>query len=293
MILFDVDFDFFFDRRIGPEATSDVNRRRKWNRDISQWISLSQFIGHFAPAFQADIRIEYVQNHQDVLAVWARWIKAGILTTPFTIIHFDAHSDLYTGRRKDDFFNGLCTAEVVENPDSIGPYAEEDNFLWWPLKFGWTRRIVWVKPDPALLYFLGRQEFSPDFLITDDPAVLDLEERMAGLLRMEDVNHGLLLSPGPKKEYDRLEKRLWTLKYGRPIAGRRFGADFELRLKKYRQVELPPKSVCFMTFALSPRYVPEKADAVFKRLKRHLANDRSGPAFDLMARAALVDDDPS
>lgn len=268
MIIFDVDLDFFFDKRIGPQATADHTRRTQWNQEIRQWLSLDRFMAHFQPAFHPEMEVHCVENHQQVLEIWGNLIKRGVLTPPFTIVHFDAHSDLYTGRREDGYYDHPDPTDVARNPACLNETAEEDNFLWWTVRLGWTDCIQWVKPQCAPLYYLGEKEFSarfqPDFARQE---IMVIQDRLRTILAEEEVDHPLLLGPENRKTYKALQNTLLYLKYKDPFVCQRFGRTFTFSLHRLNQLSIGKCRVKHFCLAHSLKYVPEKADAVFAAFK--------------------------
>jgi len=274
MIVFDVDLDFFFDKQIGPEATADLSHRTLWNKRINQWLSLDSFIEKFQPAFCPDMAYHCVENHRDVPGIWAAMIKKGSLKIPFTIIHFDAHSDLYVGRQKDDYFKSPTPADIEKEPALINTVAEEDNFLWWTIRLGWVNRILWVKPPCVPLYYLGEKEFSsrfqPDFAHKD---IKEIENKLMAILSQEDVDHPILLSQANKKVYQALNDALLYAKYEAPFICHRFGKTFTFSLHRLDQLTIFKGAVTHLCLAHSEKYVPQKADKVFNDFKAGLNHE--------------------
>ncbi len=281
MIVFDIDLDFFMDKQIGAEADLSLHRRFKWNNNIHQWKSLDSFMRQFQTAIHPSAEFHIVENHQDILEYWTQNIRKGKLTTPFTIVHFDAHIDLYVGRRQDDYYESLSPKKVLNNPSIFKKVAEEDNFLWWPIRFGWVQRILWVKPPSLPLYFLGKKELSPLFQPSfRDLKIRQIDKRMQAILKEEDVTHPLLLSPSHKQEYEELEKQLRYLKYKKPFVCTRFNKKWIMSLHYLEDLSFPKNSVYFVSLAHSPRYVPQKADAVFNDfMKKYILPQRNKKNF--------------
>jgi hypothetical protein len=85
-----------------------------------------------------------VEHHDEVLGIWRTLIASGRLTTPFEVIHIDAHPDLWVG-------GGIyLTPERLH----IEPESElailktkqihPGNYLTFALAYGWISSLTWV-----------------------------------------------------------------------------------------------------------------------------------------------------
>jgi hypothetical protein len=143
MRFLDLDLDFFLNQnayahghiqgRLGPEYIPwTVYRVRRF---------LEGRCGLFPDALLPG---RIVKNHDEVIGFWRTLIKSGALTTPFDVVHIDAHPDMWVG-------GGLYLTPgcLHVQPDrelavfKMKP-AHEGNFLTFALARGWVRSLVWV-----------------------------------------------------------------------------------------------------------------------------------------------------
>lgn len=131
----DIDLDYLMNETIyHPFGENDAGSRRDWN-EYGTWWTLNGLLTAVESlgASVKDLPKVKVERHDEVLRAWEAFLQSGVLSSPFGIIHFDAHSDLY--RRPS-------------HPAQSVP--DETNFLWWAIYRGWVADITWVVPDPQL-----------------------------------------------------------------------------------------------------------------------------------------------
>ena len=91
-------------------------------------------------------------EHQDVFSTWRRWLRTGVLSAPFNVIHVDAHADLGLG----DGGWVYLLSEVLALPVAqrseprLGPHAlNSGNFLAFAIANRWIGNLTYVFPYRA------------------------------------------------------------------------------------------------------------------------------------------------
>lgn len=90
------------------------------------------------------------ETHDRALDFWAARIAQGTLSTPFEVVHVDAHSDLAFGPPGADF---VLKAVLTRRPEAraaidayrAGRKLDEANYLLFALAFRWISRLTYVR----------------------------------------------------------------------------------------------------------------------------------------------------
>jgi hypothetical protein len=86
-------------------------------------------------------------EHQDAFRVWRRWIKDGILTSPFRVFHVDAHSDL--GLAGWAYLSTKLLARPLQQrsrPRFARDYLNSGNYLTFAIANRWISSLTYVFP---------------------------------------------------------------------------------------------------------------------------------------------------
>lgn len=93
----DLDLDFFVwpivhDREELDDRLTPFDYETQSEDQVRQFLESNCGLSRDAPIIGRQI-----VHHVEAFATWGHWQSAGILTTPFTVVHADAHSDLGSG----------------------------------------------------------------------------------------------------------------------------------------------------------------------------------------------------
>jgi hypothetical protein len=101
-------------------------------------------------------------EHQDAFFTWRRWVRDGVLTAPFDVIHIDAHADLGLGDSGWVYLlSELLALPPAErsNPRCGPKELNSGNYLAFAIANRWIRNLTYVFPHPKAAA-LPVQEFS-------------------------------------------------------------------------------------------------------------------------------------
>jgi hypothetical protein len=90
---------------------------------------------------------------EDTFRIWRRWLKAGILSAPFAVIHVDAHADLGLGDGGwiyllSDFL--ALPLEQRAQPRFARDALNSGNYLAFAIGSRWISRLTYVFPPSRL-----------------------------------------------------------------------------------------------------------------------------------------------
>lgn len=176
------------------------------------------------------------ETHDGALAFWYERMASGALSTPFSVVHVDAHADLGIGKPGPGFvLNNVLGIPPRERDDFARYYAQkqldEANYLLFALAFRWIDALTLVR-DP--------------FSRPDLPPFCERSEEGYRPIRLRSFVSSLFEG--------------------------RYGAEPEIPLTVYND----PAAVCVrepffcMNLALSPRYAPASADALVPVIARYM-----------------------
>lgn len=243
--------------------------REAWNRKYHFWMTRGQLAKRLRELEVPKLTSRGTfEDHQDAIPVWQRWIDDGTLVPPFTIYHFDAHSDLYLdpAARSDRFFEDI-ERRVASGAD-ITYLLDEANYLWWAIYKGWTDRIYWIIPEPQ--YCLDRDIDLDEPFFTHHPDKAE-QKRWQGLAEEQWATGAIERILGRRagareafREYRRLKGKAMDARYGRPIICRRFGREVEIQLTTLSRLTAleNPRAV---NLCRSPDYTPAKVQRFYER----------------------------
>jgi len=148
----DIDLDFFLNRIFN----SDHEPRGRLNaRDYapdSIETARSYLHDHCGVPRETTTPGFACEHHVDVWFHWRRLIRAGILRTPFEVIHVDAHADMGLGNNSCLYIAEELLAEpVTKRRPPIGKdtwCVRDNNFIAYALACRWIGRLTYVThPD--------------------------------------------------------------------------------------------------------------------------------------------------
>ena len=242
----DIDLDFFLNRIFNSDAEP---RGRLDARDYQvdpTPTALTYLHDHCGVPRNATRPGLACERHVDVWFHWRRLIRAGILRTPFEVIHVDAHADMGLGNN-----SCLYIAEelLAEPPGRRRPpigrdtwCVRDNNFIAYALACRWIGKLTYVT--------------HPD--CQDDVQWLHMKnfDTRSGFVQMKRFEPGFA---------ERLDHFLDVKKLP-------FEPEPEIPLQvvprhEYRAADAPD----FIFLARSPNYTPATADPLFDALKGLIA----------------------
>ena len=167
MTILDIDLDFFLDDVVTfPDGSRgaprlDAHRATPWSiADTREFLE-----GRCGLSASAPVPGATVTNHHEVFYKWRELISAGQLTTPFDVVHIDAHADLGLGDTGWVYILG----ELLHKPVQDRAWPKEGsgglafgNYLAFAIACRWVRELKFVlhrewRDDLPAYYFAGRR----------------------------------------------------------------------------------------------------------------------------------------
>lgn len=137
----DIDLDYL----VKPIQQKSINNIRTYKNNDCQISDTEVFIEQLKNKGLMNVKEKkFFTNHKKSYTYW--WIRK---MYDMTLIHIDAHSDLYRNRTRD--LMTLCDTDMGC-----------DDYIWYALRDGFISKIYWVIPDG--LYDLSNIELSRQFI---------------------------------------------------------------------------------------------------------------------------------
>lgn len=261
--ILDLDLDFF----VWPVVHSPEGDDRPSARDFTVWRpdKIRKFL-ETRCALKADRKIpgHEMSEHHDAFFTWRRWLREGILSAPFDILHVDAHADLWTPGGWRYLVTELLALSVDARSDPrIGTDGiNEGNYLSFAIANRWVRSLTYVFPhrkprkhrNQALLRLLVGETFEETVARVDDGSESQPQPRdiMAPVLRNNDRRSGMIELRCYSLE---VFKKLGMLKQPEPKH-----VEPVVPFKCVPEPQFKFGGFTHMTIAQSPRYAPASAD---------------------------------
>lgn len=242
-------------------------KRLSWDQNHRFWLSRDRIRTRLRELEVPPLALRGAfEDHQEALPFWLDLVHSGALKVPFTVYHFDAHSDLYVSpeEQSDAYFERI--ARLTGQGEDITKLVHEANFLWWAIYMGLVDRIYWIVPDPQ---FRRDVEISLEgrcFRHAYDRETFWKRELQANKAWADAATARLLRRPAAARaadqEYLRLSDEAMEFRYEQPILCRRFGMEVELTVTTLERLTAidNPRAV---NICRSPDYTPRKADRLF------------------------------
>lgn len=260
MLVLHIDLDFFVDPIVyyrtdsGPRPEDQEFRTEKL-------ASVKKFLAEqcLLPA-RSKLPGAAVIHNDEVFGELEKVISSGKLTTPFEMIHIDAHADLGVGEH-DRSFERIST-DILHRPVSERPAAVRDGFG--ALGFGnwlaYSLACRWIDKMTVVRHPAAKDDLHPGYFVEylqpkwmQRPAVRELNLRMQPLLRSE-------WESGAWKLTGR-----WGKKLSKPVEAPLIPTTVVER--DQFQLDRRPD---FLFLCLSPGYSPPAVDKLFAGLKKYL-----------------------
>lgn len=149
MKVLDLDLDFFLSDCCPPAALGErpqAHWATPWNApQVRDFLET-----HCGLSRERKVCGRVFETHDRAIDFWAAHISDGTLSTPFEVIHVDAHADLGIGRPGPDFVLKAVLTKAPEARATIDAYRagkklDEANYLLFALSFRWINRLVLVR----------------------------------------------------------------------------------------------------------------------------------------------------
>jgi len=265
MLILDIDMDFFLEGRV-TRAAQEGPRPNPNDHGLVPWTEerTIHFLEHFNVRSGAPFNV--VDHHDEVFLLWRQQIDAGIVKTPFHVVHIDAHSDLGMG---DSSWVYLHT-ELLQLPLEDRQYPKIGNeglncgnFLLYAVANRWISQIDFVTTsswhddfprdafsDQSFSEINRRSEYG---CLSQEALSLDLELMSLTKEDVDDMIHGHPLSTDQRRR-----------KCGEPIV--------PFRLHLYPEVPEWFSNANWdrLYVAKSPSYFPACADNLFDIVRSYI-----------------------
>lgn len=149
MRILDLDLDFFLSSIAHDQSSGGARLSEK---DFKPWANdkVREFLeSRCGLSTQRRIPGEYVTHHHEAFYWWRALIKDGKLTTPFEVVHVDAHADLGAGTfGYSKVYLGFDLLhqrlEQRESPEEGGMKMNAGNYLLVAIACRWLSKLVYV-----------------------------------------------------------------------------------------------------------------------------------------------------
>lgn len=243
-------------------------KRIAWDRKYRFWMTHGTLRSRLrelgVPPISCRRRFEH---HQEALPFWLELVHSGRITVPFTVYHFDAHSDLFLTRAEESDTHFTQIDRLTEQKTALPDLIHEANYLWWAIYLGLTDEIVWIVPEPQFRRDIGIEFEGPFYEFRPNR-----EAQKAHQAKADDAwaNAFLARMAGQKekaralmREHDRHADAAMAARYEQPIMIRRFGMEVPVRVTTLSRLEALNNPVA-VNICRSPDYTPAKADRFFE-----------------------------
>lgn len=243
-------------------------KRVEWNRKYHFWMTHGTLRSRLRELGVPPLsQRRSFEHHQEAIPYWLELVHSGVLSVPFTVYHFDAHSDLFLTKAEEKDTHFTQIDRLYERNAALPDLITEANYLWWAIYLGLTDEIVWIVPEPQFRRDLGIEfehrffQFTPDLQaqkhhedLADDAWADAFLARLFG--KKEKARERM-------RDYQRHRDDAMAARYQAPIRIKRFGMDVPVRVTTLSRLEAISHPVA-VNICRSPDYTPAKADAFFE-----------------------------
>lgn len=252
-------------------ASKGISEKRRLARDrrLRYWMTRGRLARRLKELGVGPLHLRSrFEDHQEALPFWIELVRTGQIEAPFTVYHFDAHSDLYLGPKEERDRHFEEGTERLREGTPIQHVAHEANYLWWAIYLGLVDRIVWIVPEPQ--FDLDRDlDFNERYCRPRHGLQRALElEDAANDHWAEWIVNRLIGRKAAAKEawelYRAQSSQAVAERFKEPWVCRRWGREVELAittLERLTAIEHPMA----VDICRSPDYAPAKADRFFER----------------------------
>jgi len=153
--ILDLDLDFFVWPSIDDTGEDDLSTRPRPDSDSFSHVAAEAEVREFLEV-RCGLSIEHplpgheAQEHVDAFTTWREWLRRGLLSEPFAVVHIDAHSDLGSGLNNTYQF---VSTELLALPldarrdPRFGPkHLNSGNYLIGAVANRWLHHLTYVHP---------------------------------------------------------------------------------------------------------------------------------------------------
>lgn len=143
MRILDLDLDFF----LNANAYLSRHDSGRLGKEYKPWSApkVRRFLEDrcgLSPG--APVQGRTVEKHDGVLDFWRTLIKSGSLSTPFDLVHIDAHPDIWVGSTLH-LAAGRLYVEPLKGPAILKKKdIHAGNYLTFAIAYGWVASLVWI-----------------------------------------------------------------------------------------------------------------------------------------------------
>lgn len=248
MKVLDIDLDFFLNK-----VTFPIDGKSRYPDEFCEVWDKEKVVDYLENTLKLSkekkIKGRIITNHNESLDFWNEQFKEKKLTIPFQIIHIDSHSDLdFFDRDIDDEsdeagYLAIISQSRVEDKyrfiygcvdtDMHDKWVKEGNYLIFAIAFHWVDKIVYCTNITELY---NEDDYPKKFVLKNRKETENKLYKVIGLKKLND-----------KEDYT---------------------VDYEIITKIQNDENFGDYD--FITFAISPRYTPKKADFIIEVIKEYI-----------------------
>lgn len=272
---FDLDY-FFFPPVVYPPWASwfashgiPEHRRRARNRRLRFWMTRGRLQRRLQELGVPSLAVRHsFEDHQEALPFWLHLVRTGQIQAPFTVYHFDAHSDLYLAPSEEQDRHFEEGARQLERGVPIEEVANEANYLWWAIYLGLVDRIVWIVPEPQ--FCLDRNlDYNERYCRPpgDSELARTLEDEANDHWAEWIVNRVIGKKAEARAAHARYLERSTAAvaeRYREGLICKRWGREVTLEVTTLERLTAIENPIA-VDLCRSPDYTPAKADRFFQR----------------------------
>ena len=167
-IYVDIDLDFL----VKPIKQKGINNTRKYKGEDCSVSNVDDFISKLNNLGLLNAKQKkFFTNHKKSYTYW--WINRSLNNT---VIHIDAHSDLYRNKQRD--------LTLLRDTD-----MNCDDYIWYALRDGFIDKIYWVIPEDS--YDLSDENVLKKFVPADVLVEMDKKEKQVDYLMEVITRQGI------------------------------------------------------------------------------------------------------
>jgi len=230
MKLLDIDLDFFLNKIVFWKK----NNKRLNEKEYIPWKKekVIDFLeNQCGLSVDNKIKGRVIKKHHEAFYFWKELIYKGELTTPFEVVHIDAHADLGLGDLSYKYIMEELLHKPVDKRDNP-KYLCEGNYLAFSIANRWISKLTYITHPKG-----GNDLLKEHFMN------YDINSGYIQMKKMKDAhNPDSIISLEPKVKFEKIAH-----------------TDFK-----------NTEDFDYIVLAISPRYTPKRADALIPVFKKYI-----------------------
>ena len=232
MRILDIDLDFFLNKIVfWKKDNKRLNEKEyiPWKKErvidfLENQCNISK---------ENKIKGRIIKKHHEAFYFWKELIHKNELTTPFEVVHVDAHADLGLGDMSYKYIMEELLHKPVNERDSPNPkHICEGNYLAFSIANRWIGKLTYITHPKG-----GNDLLKEHFMN------YDINSGYIQMKKMKDAdNPDSIISLEPKVKFEKIA-----------LADFKDTGDFD-----------------YIVLAISPRYTPKRADALIPIFKKYI-----------------------